>query len=225
MGFLWEGSTGARAVAMLRALPPGTVVFTPEFAAALNVDAGALHQLLANAVQLRYLKKIRGRGPCIGWTLGAGNESATIERRRPARPPLSPEEIERRRAAAERRQLRDAMRPNTTSAFTTPSWPPGFISTLAPPRTAMLPGAESTGDDDVDDVDEPLPIWLRGLVGTPAPVIEILEPPRPLQLPLFDPSEIGPGGRARWRRLDLSIPALLATSNAPTWRQTTFLEA
>jgi hypothetical protein len=229
MGFLWEGSTGARAVAMLRALPQGTVIETPRFAAALGVDPGALHQLLANAVQLRLLKKIRGRGPCIGWTLGAGNVNATIERRRPPRPPLTPEEAERRRAAAERREERGVAQP-AISAFSPPAWPPGFVSQLTPPgpRFADL---EGDGAGAAAEVDEPLPLWLRGLGARSAPPIDpdptlpAPAPPRPLQLPLFDPSEIGEGGRARWRRLDLALPMIHVASNAPSWRQTTFLEA
>lgn len=78
MGFLWEGSTGARAVQILRDLPQGTSIATPDFARQLGVSGAALHQLLANAVNLRLIKKIRNRGHCILWALGAGNDSATI---------------------------------------------------------------------------------------------------------------------------------------------------
>ena len=228
MGFLWEDSTGARAVKMLRAMDPGTVIETPEFAMALGVDPGALHQLLANAVQLRYLKKIRGRSPCIGWTLGAGNDSATIERRKP-RPEPTPAELERRRAASDRRRRRidpDAAMATHAAQIAPLSWPPGFVSTFSSPELRYQPPRRVIDDAaPALEVDQPVPVWLRGLVGAPAPIAEPPAPPRPEQLPLFDPSEIGPGGRARWRRLDLSIPVHQAASNVPRWRQTTFLDA
>ena len=73
MGFLWEGSTGARAVQLLRTMPPGTVMLTPDLAKALGAKQTLLHQLLANAVSLRLIKKVRVEGSAFsGWKLGAG---------------------------------------------------------------------------------------------------------------------------------------------------------
>ncbi|MGN6526752.1 MAG: hypothetical protein ACTHL8_10210 [Burkholderiaceae bacterium] len=91
MGFMWEGSTGSRALAILKALPQGAVILTPDFARQLGVEARALHQLLANALKLRLVKKVRQRGVvCVGWKLGPGNISATIERRRAPAPGAPP---------------------------------------------------------------------------------------------------------------------------------------
>lgn len=102
MGFLWEGSTGARAVQLLREQPPGTVMLTPDLAKALSAKQTLLHQLLANAVNLRLLKKVRAPGIAFtGWKLGAGNDGANIERRRAK----TPAEISRQRAASERQRL------------------------------------------------------------------------------------------------------------------------
>jgi len=113
MGFLWEGSTGARAVQLLRAMPPGTVMLTPDLARALGAKQTLLHQLLANAVSLRLIKKARVEGSAFsGWKLGAGNDSANIEPKSPQRPqrPQSPAQIERAMAAAQRKLDREAKR-------------------------------------------------------------------------------------------------------------------
>ena len=143
MGFLWAGSTGARAVQMLRGKPPGTIIETPDFALLLDANPVALHQLLANAVQLRLIKKLRTRGrPCIGWTLGAGNVNATIELHRPPRPAPSPEQLERRRAAAEQRQQRLELQATHPPFAFTSSWPPGFVSQLAAPARPARDGRE-----------------------------------------------------------------------------------
>ena len=229
MGFMVEGSTGARAVAMLKGLPQGTIIDTPEFAMALEVKPGALHQLLANAVKLRLIKKVRRRGsPCMGWALGAGNEGTTIEPRRVPPAPPTAAEIERRQRAEERRLLRAASEvPPPTFTFGS-SWPPGFISTLTPPDIRYQP-LELGSDGPEADPDAELPVWLRGLVrGEPLTedIPQALPPtqPRPLQLPLFDPSEIGEPGRARWRRLDLTVPPPPRAAPAPTWRQVSILE-
>jgi predicted DNA-binding transcriptional regulator AlpA len=110
MGFLWEGSTAARAVQLLRTMPPGTVMLTPELAKALGAKQTLLHQLLANAVGLRLIAKVSLPGtPFSGWKLGAGNDSANIEPRAPKRP-LSPAEAARAAAAAQRQRARDAER-------------------------------------------------------------------------------------------------------------------
>ncbi len=224
MGFMWEGSTGARAVQLLKELPQGTVIFTPQFAAMLEVKAGALHQLLANAVKLRLVKKIRGRGPCIGWAIGGGNDSATIERRRAPRPQPTAEEIERREAAAQRRRTREAEKAAALPAFSfDSSWPPGFVSTFDADR--YQPAAIAIPDGPgLIDASAPVAPWLRGLVGAPVPAIRMVPPaPLPAQLPLFE--GLGPGGRARWRRLALAIPAVPRPSNEPIWRQVSLLEA
>jgi hypothetical protein len=136
MGFLWEGSTGSRALQVLRALPQGTEILTPEFAEMLGVKAIALHQLLANAVDLRMIKKVRKKGrPCIGWTLGPGNVSVTIERRKPPQPAPSEQDLARRRAAAERGRNRAA--PPPAPSFRV-EWPPGFVSQLAVPEVHRI---------------------------------------------------------------------------------------
>lgn len=111
MGFLWQGSTGARAVEILRGLPIGTGIATPEFAEMLGVRAQALHQLLANAVGLRLIKKVRG-GHCIIWKIGAGNDSANIEVRRAPkavlRVPLDVNNVEQQARRLECRMRRAA---------------------------------------------------------------------------------------------------------------------
>jgi hypothetical protein len=107
MGFLWEGSTGARAVKYLRSREQGTELETNDLAAALDVKAGALYQLLANAVRLRFIRKVPGPGQSIRWKLGAAGDSVTIERR-PSAASLSLREIERRRATNEVRRRRSA---------------------------------------------------------------------------------------------------------------------
>ena len=110
MGFLWEGSTGARAVQLLRTKEPGTIMQTPELAQALGAKQTLLHQLLSNAVNLRLLKKVRVPGSAFtGWKLGAGNDSANIEPRPPRPEPGSAEAV-RRAAAARRRCEREALR-------------------------------------------------------------------------------------------------------------------
>lgn len=100
-GFIWQGSTGARAVEHLRKCAPGTVIESPTFAVILKVDPRALHQLLENALQLRLLRKVRIEGKtCVGWTLGAARIGATIEQRterRAANDPPRPPRRERRR--------------------------------------------------------------------------------------------------------------------------------
>lgn len=227
MGFMVEGSTAARAVAMLKGMPQGTIIETPEFAMALGVKAGALHQLLANAVNLRLIKKVRSRGsPFIGWALGAGNVGATIEPRRIPAPAPTLEELERRRVAELRRQQRAASAPPPPRFAT--SWPPGFISTLSP-ELRYQPPSEKLGTDGPDaDPDAVVPVWLRGLVHSDTPVADVVPapapPPGPQQLPLFDVSEIGEPGRTRWRRLDLALPKPPRTIPAPPWRQVSILE-
>jgi hypothetical protein len=110
MGFLWEGSTGARAVQLLRARPQGTVMLTRELAEALGAKQSLLHQLLANAVNLRLLKKVRVAGSQFtGWKLGPGNDSANIEPKSLQRP-QSPSQMARAQAAAQRQRDRDAKR-------------------------------------------------------------------------------------------------------------------
>lgn len=230
MGFMVEGSTGARAVAMLKAMPQGTIIDTPEFALLLEVKAGALHQLLANAVKLRLIKKVRRRGsPCIGWALGAGNVGTTIEPRREPPTPPTAEEIERRRRAEERRLLRAASGMPAPQYSFGSTWPPGFVSSLAAPELHyQSPASKLVGDGPDADPDAELPVWLRGLVPGAPPAPDILPPaapPRPQQLPLFDPSEIGEPGRARWRRLDLTLPPAPRNAAMPNWRQVSILEA
>lgn len=231
MGFMVEGSTGARAVAMLKAMPQGTIIDTPEFAMLLEVKAGALHQLLANAVKLRLIKKVRRRGsPCIGWKLGAGNEGTTIEPRREPPVPPSAEELERRRRAEERRLLRAVSDVPPPQYSFGSSWPPGFVSALVSPELHyQSPSSKLSGDGPEADPDAELPTWLRGLVPGAPPAPDIARPPaptpRPQQLPLFDPSEIGEPGRARWRRLDLALPAPPRNAAMPNWRQVSILEA
>lgn len=130
MGFLWEGSTGARAVKFLREQGQGTELETSDLAAALDVKAGALYQLLANAVKLRFIRKVPGPGQSIRWKLGAAGDSVTIERRRPTGS-LSSAEMAWRRATNERRRqhaasVRDArseVRPQLDAAGAEPAWP------------------------------------------------------------------------------------------------------
>lgn len=227
MGFMVEGSTGARAVAMLKALPTGTIIETPEFALALGVKAGALHQLLANAVKLRLIRKRRERGcPCIGWQLGPGNVGTTIE---PRRNPPSPEEMDRRRAAAARRARRAAITPAEPVFRRDSNWPPGFVSTFTSPELKYQPPSEKLVDDGAAlDMVRALPSWLRGLMPgappAPEPMHAPLPPPRPVQLPLFDVSEIGEPGRARWRRHDLAPTAPPLDAPTTLWRQASILE-
>lgn len=115
MGFLWEGSTGARAVKFLRAQDQGFAIDTDALARALNVKAGALYQLLANAVKLRYIKKVHGPGQSIRWKLGAGGgDMVTIERRRPVAS-LTRAEIACRRALNDRRRQRAELSRTTRS--------------------------------------------------------------------------------------------------------------
>lgn len=230
MGFMVEGSTGARAVAMLKAMPQGTIIETPDFAMALSVKPGALHQLLANAVKLRLIKKVRTRGsPCIGWALGAGNVGTTIEpRRAPAMPP-SLEDLARRQLAEQRRQQRAAQQPPAPQFTYDTTWPPGFVSALASPELRYrAPSSMLAGEGPDADPEAVLPVWLRGLVPGAAPAPDIAAPsalpPRPQQLPLFDPSEIGEPGRERWRRLDLSLPKPSRPIPPPQWRQVSILE-
>jgi hypothetical protein len=144
MGFLWEGSTGARAVQLLREQPPGTVMLTPDLAQALGAKRTLLHQLLANAVSLRLIKKVRMEGSAFsGWKLGAGNDSANIEPKSPQRPrrSQSPAQIERAKTAAQRRQDREAKR--------------------------LRPMAQEDGISGraVASLVEAAPAWLRGSVG------------------------------------------------------------
>ncbi len=231
MGFLWEGSTGARAVKLLRELEQGQGIPTPQFARMLGVRAQALHQLLANAVSLRLIKKVRG-GQCIIWKIGAGNDSATIERRRPAAPALTPEELARREAAAQRRRDREAARAASEPLvrITPPDWPPRFVSTFDAAGPAYVPPRFTSADDEgAAAIPAPgdVPAWLRGLYGVAPPEIELrpaVAQPRHVQLPLFDPTEVGEGGRMKWRRLDLVLPSL-APSNEPAWRQIALIEA
>jgi len=225
MGFLWEDSTGARAVRWLREKEQGFVVDTITFAQALEVKPGALHQLLANAVKLRYIKKVYGRGPCVGWKLGAAGDSVTIERRKSSAP-ASAEELARRRAASARRRQR-ADQPHQAEPAARPviSWPPGFVSAFSPADSYRPPRLVIDEPDPAELEAAALPVWLRGLIVTPAPPI-VEEPPEPApeQLQLFDPAEVGPGGRARWRSIDLEIPVAQRIQRAQRWRQTTFLE-
>jgi len=164
MGFLWEGSTGARAVQLFREMPHGTVLDTTALADMLGVRGGALHQLLARAVELRLVKKIRGKRPRSLWALGPGNDSATIERHRAPPPAPTPEEIERRRAAAERRRQRaetEAAKPVYSFA---PTWPPGFVSASpVEPEPALLSGAPAASAEALPNAAGGLPAWLRGL--------------------------------------------------------------
>ena len=226
MGFLWEDSTGARAVKWLREKEQGFVVDTITFAEALNVKPGALHQLLANAVKLRYIKKVYGRGPCVGWKLGAAGDSVTIERRKAAQP-ASAEELARRRAASARRRQRVGQQHAAASPAPAIAWPPGFVSAFETPAERYQPRAVAIDEPDADELDAAaLPTWLRGLITSPAePIPEPAAEPAPEQLPLFDPAEVGPGGRARWRSLDLELPVAQRIQRAQRWRQTTFLEA
>ncbi len=136
MGFMWEGSTGARAVKLLREQPQGTVILTPKFAEMLGVKAIALHQLLANAVDLRMIKKGPARRgvPASAGRSGSGNISVTIESAasRSSRRPAS----RISRAAAPRpSERRNRPAPPPPPSFRV-DWPPGFVSQLgAPART------------------------------------------------------------------------------------------
>jgi hypothetical protein len=143
MGFMWEGSTGERAVQLLKGLPQGTVVDTVDLAARLDVKPGALHQLLANAVKLRMVVKVHIRGHyCVGWRLGPGGDSVTIERRLP-QTPLTEAELARRRAITERRKQRGDAKRTTTShveakfAANLPAW---LCSAVAPARRGRRAG-------------------------------------------------------------------------------------
>ncbi len=166
MGFLWEGSTGARAVQLLRKKEPGTIMLTPELAKALGAKQTLLHQLLSNALNLRLLKKVRVPGSAFtGWKLGAGNVSANIEPKQPPRPAPTTNESARRKAAAARRAARIAERAQLhASGLAAVDRPPGFQSVLAP--SYRLPRIELPDrDDDVGTVaaESALPRWLAGL--------------------------------------------------------------
>ncbi len=230
MGFMVEGSTGARAVAMLKQLPQGTIIDTLEFAMALGVKSGALHQLLANAVKLRLIKKVRRRGqPCIGWALGAGNVGTTIEPRRIPAPAPTAEDLERRRQAELRRLARTSSSPGAQAFNFGANWPPGFTSTFSSPQLRYQPPSEKLAGDGPDaNPEAELPPWLRGLMPGTSPAPDVVSQPapaaRPQQLSLFDASEIGEPGRARWRRLDLALPRAPREIPAPPWRQVSILE-
>jgi len=155
MGFLWEGSTGARAVQLLREQPPGTVMLTPDLAKALGARQTLLHQLLANAVSLRHIKKVRVDGsPYSGWKLGAGNDSANIEPKPPRRP-RSPAEVERAEAAAQRRRDRDAQRLalakpeggiSSSAGATLAACAPAWLSGFAPGASGLAVTSPSAED-------------------------------------------------------------------------------
>ncbi|HEX7637962.1 MAG TPA: hypothetical protein VF457_06155 [Burkholderiaceae bacterium] len=130
MGHLWEGSTGARALAILRELPQGTIIRTPDFAPLLGVSARALHQLLANSVRLRLIKKVRRRGwNSVGWALGAGNDSANIERRRP---PTGKPRVRRR--PSDPPPAPKPMPEGARRFLLSPPWPPGFVAAAPAPH-------------------------------------------------------------------------------------------
>ncbi len=134
MGFIVEGSTGYRALQVFRGLPQGTVLYTLDLASRLSVKPGALHQLLVNAVKLRMIRKLHRRGIAqIGWTLGPGNESATIERRSP-KATASEEEVELRRAHVERRRIAAESTPPPPKFQLDTPWPPGFVSKFESPE-------------------------------------------------------------------------------------------
>jgi hypothetical protein len=233
MGFLWEGSTGARAVQLLREQPPGSVMLTPDLAKALGAKQTLLHQLLANAVSLRLIKKVRVDGSAFsGWKLGAGNDSANIERR-PARPAASPAEAGRRAAAAQRRIERQGERAPTAQP-PAPAWPPGFVSTFDPSDGYRPP--RIAAEDDADDaaaVEAPVAPWLRGLLpGAPASEPDDAPaprsapaPPRAEQLALFDVQEIGEPGRQRRAAAAPPLPDATVPREFATWRQVLLIEA
>jgi hypothetical protein len=128
LGFIVEGSTGFRALQIFKGLPRGAQLETFDLARRLSVKPGALHQLLANAVKLRLIRKRYRKGiPQIAWTLGAGNESATIEYR-PAKPIPSDEDVARRRERAERRRVAAESAPPPPKFQLDSPWPPGFVS-------------------------------------------------------------------------------------------------
>jgi hypothetical protein len=159
MGFLWEGSTGARAVQLLRTKEPGTIMQTPELAQALGAKQTLLHQLLSNAVNLRLLKKVRVPGSAFtGWKLGAGNDSANIEPRPPRPEPGSAEAVRRAAAArrrCEREALRDEQGDGSVGKPQALAWPPGFVAKFfdppwqpdseRAPRSAMHPWTNDPG--------------------------------------------------------------------------------
>lgn len=166
LGFMIEGSTGARALAMLQAMPLGTIIETEEFAMALGVKTAALYQLLTNAVKLRLIKKVRVRGGRrIGWKLGAGNVGVTIELRRAAPAPTA-EELERRAIATAARAQRAAERAATIPMLPKPpAWPPGFVSTFDPGAVnagACADTESDLSDDGASDSGAGLPAWLAG---------------------------------------------------------------
>jgi hypothetical protein len=169
LGFIIEGSTGARALAILEGMPKGALIDTIAFAAKLGVRAAALHQLLSNPVKLRLIKKVRRRGvPMIDWGLGAGNVGVTIEPRPVPRPPPTPEEIERRRLAAERRRLRAASAPPGPALTISSDWPPGFVSTFGSASDARAQAEldRQSVAQVVPDSPELLPTWLTGVAPT-----------------------------------------------------------
>ncbi|MGN6528467.1 MAG: hypothetical protein ACTHL8_18920 [Burkholderiaceae bacterium] len=132
MGFMWEGSTGSRALAILKGLPQGTALTTADLAARLGVKPRALHQLLAHALQLRLIAKVRRRGVVsVSWRIGPGNVSATVERRR------APEGKPRRRRPRGEAPP-PVVQPEGRRFQLDPPWPPGFVS---PPWTPT-PGDE-----------------------------------------------------------------------------------
>lgn len=185
MGFLWEGSTGARAVQLFREMPHGTMLDTTTLAEMLGVKGGALHQLVARAVDLRLVKKIRGKGPRSLWALGAGNDSATIERHRVPPAPPTPDQLERRRLAAERRRQRAAMEPAKPVYCFAPTWPPGFVSaTPEGLERALLCDAAALGVETDPNAAVQLPTWLRGLsqaAGRSEALLSRPIAPRPIQ--------------------------------------------
>lgn len=158
-----EGSTGARAVAMLKGMPQGTVLGSAAFALLLQVRQAALYQLLANAVKLGLIKKVHTRGSSVvGWRLGPGNDSATLLPRRVPLPAPTPEEIDRRARAAQRRAERAAASP-PAPVFNF-EWPPGFVPSLGCVSSA---DAQKRIDQDFDaqvplGVVTRVPAWLTG---------------------------------------------------------------
>lgn len=170
LGFMVEGSTGCRALQVFQELPQGTVLETFDLARRLRVKPGALHQLLANPVKLRLIKKIRRKQRVqVGWTLGPGNESVTIERHVPRREPTT-DELARRALAAERRAARQAERDAAAPTLPkAPAWPPGFVSTLGGSRAAPTsPELRALSAQQAAEAATLAPAWLRGSRSVPA---------------------------------------------------------
>jgi hypothetical protein len=135
LGYIVEGSTGYHALQVFKDLPQGAVLLTFDLARRLGVSQGAIHQLLANAVKLRLIKKIRHRGNGqVGWTIGAGNVSVTIEPRRIPPAPPTAEVLERRRQSAERRRRAAESAPPPPKFQLDTPWPPGFVSKFDSPE-------------------------------------------------------------------------------------------